>query len=87
MKDYARVCKIFNLKQTFTVSHTPEQNGVVERYWRSLMGPMLAMMFSAKLDKRLWPYCASYVNEFILNKLRIITYKGKVTTTFTVITS
>jgi len=87
MKDYARVCKHFNLRQTFTVSHTPEQNAVVERYWRSLMGPMLAMMFSAKLDKRLWPYCASYVNEFILNKLRIITYKGKVTTTYNVITS
>jgi len=74
------------LRQTFTVTRTPEQNGVVERYWRSLMGPLLAFMFSAKLDKRLWTYCASFVNEVILNKLRIITYKGKVTTSYFVIT-
>jgi hypothetical protein len=71
-KEYIKICKKFKLRQHFTVSQTPEQNGVVERYWRSLMGPMLAFMFSAKLDKRLWTYCASFVNEFILNKLRII---------------
>jgi hypothetical protein len=85
LSSYKSVCKQFNLKQTFTVKATPEQNAVVERYWRSLMGPTLALMFSSKLDKRLWTYCAAFVNNVILNKLRIITYKGKVTTTHDVI--
>jgi hypothetical protein len=84
--EYIKVCRKYDLKQTFTVSHSPEQNAVVERYWRSLMGPTLAFMFSAKLDKRLWTYCCSFVNEIILNQLRIITYKGKITTTYEVIT-
>ena len=86
-KAYAKVCNKHNVKQSFTTVRTPELNGVVERYWRSIMGPMMAMMFSSKMDKRLWPYCASHVNDIILNQLRIITYKGKVTTTFQVITS
>ena len=84
-KDFKTVCKRHNLKQTFSVANTPEQNSVVERYWRSLMGPVLAFLFSSKLNKKLWPFCCSFVNEVILNKLRIITYKGNVTTTYQVI--
>jgi hypothetical protein len=85
MSHYKQTCKNYNLRQTFSVVDTPEQNSVVERYWRTLMGPLLAFMFSAKLDKRLWPFCASFVND-LLNKIRIITYKGQVTTTYQVIT-
>ena len=51
------------------------------------MGPTLAFLFSSKLDKRLWVFCAAFVNNVILNKIRIITYKGKVTTTWAVITN
>ena len=87
LKYYQQACKHYKFKQTFTTTFTPEQNSVVERYWRSLMGPTLSFMFSSKLDKRLWVFCVAFVNNVILNKIRIITYKGKVTTTWAVITS
>jgi hypothetical protein len=73
LSSYQKACKHYNFKQTFTVIYSPEQNGVVERYWRSLMGPTLAFLFSSKLDKRLWVFCAAFVNNVILHKIRIKT--------------
>jgi len=66
-KEFAAMCKKYNITQSFTVPETPEQNSVVERYWRSLLAPSLAMLFSSKLDKRLFPYAFSFVNDIILN--------------------
>jgi hypothetical protein len=49
------------------------------------MGYGMAFMFAASINKRLWPYALSFANYLCINRLRIITYRGKVTTPYEVI--
>ena len=54
-----------------TVPYTPEQNGVAERYWQTLLGSMRAMIADADCDKMWWGYAAKtacYLRNRIPNK-------------------
>ena len=37
-KGLKKFCEDNGVKQTFSLAYTPEQNGKIERYWRTLMG-------------------------------------------------
>ena len=50
-KDYCRDSKI---KQEFTVPETPQQNGVAERFNRTLVEMGRSLLIQAKLPKRYW---------------------------------
>ncbi len=50
-KDY---CKDSKIKQEFTVPETPQQNGVAERFNRTLVEMGRSLLIQAKLPKRYW---------------------------------
>ena len=50
-----------------TAPYTPEQNGVAERFNRTLMERVRAMLLNAKLDKELWAEAAVTAN-YIKNR-------------------
>ena len=50
-----------------TAPYTPEQNGVAERFNRTLMERVRAMLLDAKLDKELWAEAAVTAN-YIKNR-------------------
>ncbi len=55
--------RIRNITVEYTSPHTPQQNGVVERAFPSILGRVRAMMLSAKLDTTmkgyLWAECVN----------------------------
>jgi hypothetical protein len=44
---------VFRSNLQFTSPHTPQQNGVVERVFPSILGRVRAMMLGAKFDKKM----------------------------------
>ena len=50
-KDY---CRDSRIKQEFTVPETPQQNGVAERFNRTLVEMGRSLLIQAKLPKRYW---------------------------------
>jgi hypothetical protein len=52
---------------TTTPSHTPEYNGVAERFHQTVMGMVHTMLFNAGLDKALWG--EAFRTAIIINNL------------------
>ena len=47
-------CKKKGFQHQYTTSYTPEQNGVAERFNRTIAENMRAMLYHAKLPKKFW---------------------------------
>ena len=55
------------IKFETSAPHSPHQNGVAERNWRTLFEMARCMLIEAKLDKSLWPY-AVYTAAYTRNR-------------------
>ncbi len=53
-KEFREYCIEQQIQQTFTAPHTPAQNGVAERAWRTIMDTTRCMLFQAGLGKTFW---------------------------------
>ena len=53
-KEFQNFCTSNGIKQTFTSPHTPQQNGVSERYWRTILNMTRSILFAAKLSDKFW---------------------------------
>ena len=47
-------CKKKGIQHQYTTPYTPEQNGVAERFNRTIAENMRAMLYHAKLPKKFW---------------------------------
>lgn len=56
------------IRSQYTVSYTPEQNGVAERKNRSLMEMARCLLIDAKLEKKYWGEAVTYSN-YLQNRL------------------
>ena len=52
--EFSEYCKASGIQQTFTSPYSPEQNGVAERSWRTLMESVRCMLLESKSPKSLW---------------------------------
>ena len=66
-KEYMEYCKqVAGIHHQFTNPYTPEQNGVSERYNRTVMEAARSMLFHSKLPLSFWAeavQCATYVRN------------------------
>lgn len=53
-RDFQNFCKIKGILIQYTVAYNPEQNGVAERFNRSIMEKARCLMFDSQLEKYLW---------------------------------
>lgn len=53
-KDFAKLCQDNKIKQQFSAPYSPHQNGVAERYWRTVFGMARSMLRRAKLPNKFW---------------------------------
>ena len=53
-KAFRRFCREIQVKQEFTVSNTPQQNGVAERYNRVITEMTRCLLAEVKLPKTFW---------------------------------
>ena len=51
---FTKFCLENGIKRELTIAHTPEQNGVAERCWRTLFGMIRSMLKEANLDNKWW---------------------------------
>ena len=52
--DFRKVCTDNKIRQEFTVPETPEQNGIAERFNRTLVEMARCLLIDSKLPKRYW---------------------------------
>ncbi|KAH9733971.1 hypothetical protein KPL71_017220 [Citrus sinensis] len=64
------------IKRHFTVRHTPQHNGVVERMNRTLLEKVRCMLSNVGLDKKFWAEAVSYVSHLV-NRLPSAAIGGK----------
>ncbi len=53
-EQFQQFCLDNKIKREFTIPHTPQQNGVAERNWRTLFDMTRSMLKEANLDSRFW---------------------------------
>ena len=54
ISEFEKVSKLYKVTQNFTSAHTPEQNGVSERFNRTLLESGRALLVNAGLAKEFW---------------------------------
>lgn len=78
---FENLLKINGIKHQLTVPYNPEQNGVAERYNRTIVEKMRAMMIDAKCDNRMWAEAANtavyLINRSPTSKLHGMTPEEK----------
>ncbi|KAI3779398.1 hypothetical protein L2E82_09115 [Cichorium intybus] len=57
--EFNSYCKLEGIVRHYTVSHTPQQNGVAERMNRTIISKARCMLSNARLSKRFWAEAAS----------------------------
>ena len=60
-------CKKNGIKVEYTIARNPEQNGVAERFNRTLMNKARCMILDSKLDKDMWGE-AVLASVFLINR-------------------
>ena len=68
------ICKERGIRREYSAPYTPQQNGVAERSWRTLMGMVRCMLLRSKLPKTLWPLAVKHAED-VLNSLPRATIK------------
>lgn len=59
----AKFCKSHGITQTMGPSHTPELNGVSERWNRTIKEKIWCLLVEASLPETFWPFALSYSTE------------------------
>jgi transposase InsO family protein len=49
---FKEFCIEKSIKQTFTIPYTPQQNSIAERFWKTLMAMIRAMLKQADMEKK-----------------------------------
>ena len=65
--EFNKFCDVNGIKRHFSVTETPQQNGVVERKNRTVVEMARTMLHEAKLSNVLWPQ-AIHTTVHILNR-------------------
>lgn len=73
---FMQICHAEGIVRHFTVSDTPQQNGVAERMNRTLLEKVRCMLSNAGLDKAFWAEAVSYASHLI-NRLPTAANEGK----------
>ena len=55
---FKQFCINCRIRQEFSAPYTPQQNGMIERSWRTLMNMIRCILQTANLPKILWPRAA-----------------------------
>ena len=63
---FAHICLQKGISQEFSAPYTPQQNGVAERSWRTLISMVRCMLKHSHIPKTLWPFAVKHA-EHILN--------------------
>ena len=74
---FVKFCKIHGIKKETSTPYTPQQNGVDERYNRTIMEMARAMMFETNLDFKFWGEAV----VFSTNILNCLPFKALKSTT------
>jgi hypothetical protein len=53
-KNFTELCLKHGIRREFTIPHTPEQNGVAERTWRTLLNMSRSLLKNANLEDKWW---------------------------------
>jgi hypothetical protein len=67
---FHQFCLNSGIRREFTCAYTPAQNGVAERFWRTLVGMIRSMLKHAQLPKSWWgraALTAVYIRNRLLN--------------------
>ena len=71
-----QLCRDEGIERHFTVSHTPQQNGVAERLNRSLLEKIRCLLSQSGLEKIFWAEALTYASHLI-NRMSSSTIEGK----------
>ena len=53
---FNEVCRKNGIKQEYSAPSTPQENGNIERVWRTVTEMARSMLETTGLSKQLWPY-------------------------------
>ena len=67
LDEFNKYCEEHGIKRQFSVSRTPQQNGVYERKNRSVMEMARTMLNESKLNDKFWGQ-AVHTTVYIMNK-------------------
>lgn len=67
-KEFKNFCMERGIKIQYTIPYNPEQNGVAERYNRSIMEKARCLIFDANIDKKFWGE-AVRTSVYLLNRI------------------
>lgn len=68
-QNFKNFCKEKGIKIQYTVAYNPEQNGVAERYNRTIMEKARCMLYDSNLDKSLWGEAVRSA-VYLINRLK-----------------
>jgi hypothetical protein len=66
--DFEDYCKARGINQTFSGPHAPQQNGIAERSWRTIMEMARCLVAEAGLGKEFWAE-AAHTAVYLMNRL------------------
>ncbi|OMO69325.1 Integrase, catalytic core [Corchorus capsularis] len=75
-EQFGKFCEEAGIEHQFTVSYTPQQNGVSERKNRTVMEMSRCLLFEKKLPKKFWAEAVS-TSVYLLNRLSTRAINGK----------
>jgi len=73
---FLKICQDDGIIRHFTVSGTPQQNGVAERMNRTILEKVRCMLSNARLGKSFWPKAVNYACHLI-NRLLAAVIDGR----------
>ena len=73
--EFAEFCVLRGIQQEFTAPHSPSQNGVAERSWRTIFDMARSSMIAANLSKPFWAEAALNA-VYCLNRIPTRTLEG-----------
>ena len=53
-QEFKNLCSQKGIKLEYTIPRTPEQNGIAERYNRTLLDKSRCLIFESNMDKKFW---------------------------------
>ena len=62
---FPQLCRNEGIKRHFTVRETPQQNGVTERFNRTLLEKIRCLLSNSGLNKKFWAEAMTYVRHLI----------------------
>lgn len=74
-KEFKAWCNKSGIKATYSAPHTPEQNGVAERSWQTVMAMERCLRSAAGLDKKYWGELA-HTAVYLINRLPTTALNG-----------